>query len=391
MSDDNTPVSASEPSPSPVPAPVVHAPAAPTRTHRTGIWWGVALVIVGLALLVSQFVPGIQLWRFWPLIIIAFGVRAMFGTSGTPWSIKTLTEGLSTIAVGSILLGQMLGYLAWDVWLNILSLWPLLIVSLGLELVGKGIRSEWVRALGNIVVIGGLAYGALVMTGTGGWPIMFMPRGESEPFSLSASDASGVSEGAARVEGGVGSLTVGRGDGLVTADGRSPFEPVFDVDVDGREADITVGLGEHSWGPLESDTELDVTLSGDVAWDLDVSAGVTEYDLDLSGLVLRSLVLDAGVSDGTVTLGESDAGDAEGAIPVEIESGVSALRIRVPKGDNVRVTIQEGLTGVDMRGAWDRVENEDPSVYESERFEDDASYWDIEIQAGIGGITIEYY
>ena len=134
-----------------------------------------------------------------------------------------------------------------------------------------------------------------------------------------------------------------------------------------------------------------MTLSEDVVWDLDVSAGVTEYDLDLSELVLSALVLDAGVSDGTVTLGESDAGDADDAIPVEIESGVSALRIRVPEGDSVRVTVQEGLAGVDMRGDWDRVEDEDPKVYESDRFDDAGAYWDIEIQAGIGGITVEYY
>jgi hypothetical protein len=392
MSDDNTPMPAPglEPVPSPTQAPATPTPTASRHPRRSGIWWGVALVLVGIALLVSQFAPGIRLWRFWPLIIIAFGVRAMFGSSGTPWSIKALTEGLFTVALGLIFLGQMLGYLAWDVWLNILSLWPLLLIAVGLEIVGKGLRSEWVRALGNLVVIGGLAYGALVMTGTGGWPIALMPAGDTEPFSLSAADDAGVREGFASVDGGVGSLTVAAGDGLVTADGRSPFEPVFEVDLDGRVADVAVGLGEHTWGPLESDTELDVTLSGDVAWDLDVSAGVTEYDLDLSGLLLRSLILDSGVSDGTVTLGEADEGDAQGAIPVVIEAGVSALRVRVPEGDSVRVTIQPGLTGVDMRGEWERIENEGTPVYESERFDDDA-FWDIEIQAGIGGITVEYY
>lgn len=398
MSDENVhvPESASPVEPEPVPIPVTTVPVTaaekPGKARSGAVWWGVILIVGGLALLASQIMPEFQLWRFWPLIIIAFGIRAMFGTSGTPWSVKALTEGLSTVAFGLIFLGQMLGYLDWDVWLNILRLWPLLLVALGLEIAGKGLKSEWVRALGNIVVIGGLAYGALVMTSTGGWsPVLFVQTGETLPFEFGADNLAGAEEGSARIEGGVGELTVSAGDPLATAEGRSPFEPEFDVTNTSRSTDVRISLGEHSWGPTTGSTELDVTLSRDVVWDLEVQAGVTEYDLDLSEIMLSRLVLDAGVSDGTVTLGSSDAGDAGEAIPVEIEAGVSALRIRVPEGDDVRVTIQEGLSGVDMRGGWDRSGHDGTRVYESDRFSDNGAYWDIEIQAGVGGITVEYY
>jgi hypothetical protein len=387
MSDENTPLPAS----GSVPEPESPPPAAPARVRRSGVWWGAALVLVGLVLLVSQFAPRIQLWRFWPLIIIAFGVRAMFAPGEGRWTIRHLFEGLSTITFGLIFLGQMVGYLGWDVWLNILRLWPLLIISLGLELVGKGLKSEWVRALGSIVVIGGLAYGALAMTPTTGWPLTFAGVGESEPFSLSAAEEPAVTEGAARIEGGVGVLTVQAGSSLVTADGRSPFEPVFDVDVSGRAADARIGLGEHVWGPLESDTQLDVTLSDDVVWDLDIAAGVTRYDLDLRDLPVSRLQLEAGVSDGTLTLGDSDDADIDGPVSVEIEAGVSALTIRVPEGDRVYVEMNTGLSGMTVRGDWDRVDGEDRTIYESDRFSEDGAYWDISIEAGIGGITIEYY
>ena len=78
MSDENTPVSEPVPAPVPEPVPVTApvTPPAPPRSRRPGIWWGVALVLVGLALLVSQFAPGIQLWRFWPLIVIDSGNQA---------------------------------------------------------------------------------------------------------------------------------------------------------------------------------------------------------------------------------------------------------------------------------------------------------------------------
>lgn len=398
MSDENTPMPDSGPPVQPEPAPTPVTPVAVTNAERSGkvrsgaVWWGVVLIVGGLMLLASQLMPGFQLWRFWPLIIVAFGIRAMFGTTGTPWSIKALTEGLSTVAFGLILLGQMLGYLAWDVWLNIIKLWPLLLVALGLEIAGKGLRSEWVRALGNLVVIGGLAFGALVMTPTGSWsPLVFVQTGETLPFEFGADNLARAEEGTALIEGGVGQLTLAAGDPLATAKGRSPFEPEFDVTNTSRSADVRISLGEHNWGPADGATELDVTLARDVVWDLEVRAGVSEYDLDLSELLLSSMVLDAGVSDGTLTLGRSDAGDAEGAIPVEVRAGVSALRIRVPEGDDVRVTIQQGLSGVDMRGGWDRSGNEGTRVYESDGFDDGGAYWDIEVRAGVGGIIVEYY
>jgi len=48
------------------------------RRHRGGVGFGLILMLVGLLLLVNQFVPGIDLWRFWPLLIVAVGITAVF-------------------------------------------------------------------------------------------------------------------------------------------------------------------------------------------------------------------------------------------------------------------------------------------------------------------------
>ena len=86
--------------------------------------------------------------------LVAFALPKKGEAGPTYWS-RTIERpgGQMWVNFGLIFLGQMLGYLEWDVWLNILRLWPLLLVALGLEIAGKGLRSEWVRALGNVVVI----------------------------------------------------------------------------------------------------------------------------------------------------------------------------------------------------------------------------------------------
>ena len=91
---DSAPVPEQAPAP---PAPAPPAPAAPVppqyvapvppqyvapvapRVHRTrGLWWGLALIVVGLILLADQFLPGVSFWQYWPLIIVAIGLATVF-------------------------------------------------------------------------------------------------------------------------------------------------------------------------------------------------------------------------------------------------------------------------------------------------------------------------
>jgi len=68
------PQAPSTPQWAPAPAPVPEK-----RSHRRGgMGFGLVLILVGLLLLTNQFVPGIDLWRFWPLLIVAVGVSAVY-------------------------------------------------------------------------------------------------------------------------------------------------------------------------------------------------------------------------------------------------------------------------------------------------------------------------
>jgi phage shock protein C len=59
----------------PVPPP---APETPRSHGRGGVAFGLVLVFLGLAVLATQFVPGLDIWKLWPLIIVAIGIRTMF-------------------------------------------------------------------------------------------------------------------------------------------------------------------------------------------------------------------------------------------------------------------------------------------------------------------------
>jgi phage shock protein PspC (stress-responsive transcriptional regulator) len=58
-------------------APVAPKPVAPRPHASRGLWWGLALIVVGLLLLADQFLPGVSLWQYWPLIIVAIGLATV--------------------------------------------------------------------------------------------------------------------------------------------------------------------------------------------------------------------------------------------------------------------------------------------------------------------------
>lgn len=66
----------------PPPPPYTPAPPRAPEPQRPrgggGIAAGLVLVFIGIALLATQFVPGLDLWRLWPLIIVVVGIRVMF-------------------------------------------------------------------------------------------------------------------------------------------------------------------------------------------------------------------------------------------------------------------------------------------------------------------------
>jgi hypothetical protein len=359
------------------------------RRSGAAVWWGVVLIVVGILFLITQFAPGVHLWRYWPLIIVALGVRAMFGPGPGPWSVRYLAEGLSTVALGLVFLGQMLGYLGWDVWLNIFRLWPLLLVAFGLEVLGRGLRTEWLRALGSLVIVAGLAYGALVMTPTD-WSAPRIGR-EATSFTESAAHDRGITEGTAAVTAGLGDFTLRGGNQLATAKGTSPLEPRFEALHDGSKATVRIDLGKGVVAPGQYDSWLDVTLDRAVWWDLDVSAGVGSFDVDVSDVPVSRMTLKAGVSEGSLKLGPPRTPGDAGAVPVRIEAGVSSLTLRVPEGSPIRVKVGAGLTSIEALGAWDEWRSGSDRVYESPSFDGSSTYWDITVSAGLGSITVEYY
>ncbi len=308
-------------------------------------------------------------------------------------SVKRVLEGLALVAVGAILLANTLGLLSWGVWWNIASLWPLLLVAAGLDVIGKGLGTEWVRAVASLLIIGGLLVGALVMTPGGSWPTLPFITVERasgvEPFSLVRGHDPSIEEGSVSVRGGAGSLAIRAGSDLARVSGSAVAEPRFDVTSEGSRARIDIAPPERPvwvWPGRVAAFDCVIALDRSVVWDVTVDAGVSEFDVDLRGLPTRTLRLKAGVSDGVVRLGRMGRG-VPGGGDVRIEAGVSRLTVEVERGATVLLRTKTGIADVDLPGPFMSRGTDDGFARYELRGEPDGLVWEVELEGGVSDVT----
>ncbi|MGV8082083.1 MAG: LiaF domain-containing protein [Coriobacteriia bacterium] len=370
-------------------------PPAPREPRRRAASFGIALILIGVIALIAQFIPGVAWWNLWPLIVVAFGLVRIFAPPrARDWRWEPVVDGIGTVLIGLILLGNTTGYLSWTVWWTLLLLWPVFIVALGVAILGKGLGQTWVRVLAAVLIWAALAYAVVAdWSGArtpGAWP--FVGRSDtrsSEPFQYSDTNVD-VKEATLNLEGGLGEIAIEDGSGLVSASGRTPFgSPQFSVSRDGDSATVDVVMNEPSRpyvvGPLTSSTRATITLSDSILWNAVIQTGASNVDADLSNVQIRDLVLKTGASSVTLRLGEVPQDVNSSTLLVQ--SGVSSVKILVPADAEVKIEAQNGLSSTNVNGDFTR----NGDTWTTPGYDSAEKVWNIRTETGVGSISISTY
>ena len=196
---------------------------------------------------------------------------------------ERILEGLTLIALGFVFLGSTLGFLPWSTgttFLALISLWPVLLVTIGLDIIGRGLNAPWLRLLSSAIALLAVLYGGLVLPATQSDQGLFAfpgtGLGASHQFSESAPRGV-VQEGTVAIKGGAGEINVSAGERhvLVSMEGESPFDnPYLNVDRSATSADVVASFGSGSavW-PLSGRSRMDMRLSPAVTWDVQFETG----------------------------------------------------------------------------------------------------------------------
>ena len=122
-----------------------------------------------------------------------------------------------------------------------------------------------------------------------------------------------------------------------------------------------------------------VQLSPKVPLVLKIETGVGESVLDLEGLKVTNLSLKVSVGRATVHL------PATGTVAASITGGVGQITVRIPKGVQARIRAQNGLGAVNVLGDFKHEGN----VYTSSGYAGASNRVDLQIEGGVGQITVE--
>jgi hypothetical protein len=111
-----------------------------SESSRVGLVWGALIVAAGVAILLDHlgFITVGSLFRFWPMILIFFGVGHLFAPSNRVW-------GLILIVVGAVFQLNNLGFTR----IGFGDLWPLAIIAVGLVLMWGALRPSFASRISS--------------------------------------------------------------------------------------------------------------------------------------------------------------------------------------------------------------------------------------------------
>lgn len=283
------------------------------------------------------------------------------------------------IGAGILLLLNNLGIVAWDTWLVLWRLWPVILIAVGLDiLIGRRslLTSALVAVALIVVLLGGTLLLASGMTSAGQETIA-QPRSGATSASITIGPAvanlriAAASDTTMLVGGTVDRL---RGETL-----RQEAQGTNGAVTYVLESRAVRGLPFGATPPGGDPAIWDLRLGRDVPIALKVSTGIGQATLDLTGLQLTNLDVSSGVGQTIITL------PGQGRFSAKVDAGVGEVIVRVPTGMAARIHVNSGLGSVDMPTGYAR----QGDWYVSPGYDTAANRIDLDINGGVGRIAVQ--
>ena len=354
---------------------------------------------------------------------------------------RSVVGPLLLVLVGTILLLNNFGLIPWSIWPQLLRLWPLALVFIGISMVVSHIESGKYHKIGQWV-LGGLIVVAIIFVIA--YPQAVTKITDTEPvnmvdktFSLPADS---LKEADVRLEIGAGKATVkGNGWELISIDAHyNAAKGDFILEKFGGPDSGTIRYyrkdKENSWFNLGFDQEEhNITLGNvPIALNLDLGSGEVQFTPD--GLKLRDVMLEVGsgfidinaenmglnpaecqqlkvdVGSGRITaygFGNfgahqldievgSGTGHFEtdvfpsGLVKGNIDVGSGTVRLVLPRTVGIRLLGSIGSGGVIIDGRrYDDDYFDDGGAYVSENYDTASDKLDLRVDIGSGRIEID--
>ena len=347
------------------------------RRFRGSLLGPLILITLGLVFLLYNLGwLGEDAWStlisLWPVLLIAMGLDGILRRDG-------LVGAALLIGLGTVFLLSNFGYLALNVWEVILRLWPVLLIAVGFDiLVGR--RSIWASLLGLVLVLV-ILVGSLWSFG------VRIDRGQALPSEQVSQPVEGASQANVVIEPGAASLHLSASSetdllaaGRIGTGRGQQVRQEFSRDGDRATLILRQTGGAAFFIPGGQERfRWELGLNSQIPIDLEVNLGAGEAVLDLTGLDLSALKVDMGVGQATVTL------PVEGDFQAEVNGAVGQLRVIVPRGLAVQIQANTGIAARQFPAGYQQRDN----TFTSPGYETAEQRVELVVGQAIGMLVIE--
>ena len=339
------------------------------RFHRRIFFGPILLITIGLVFLAKNMgmIPGEgwdTIWRLWPLLLIVGGLDDLFRREGVAWPVLM-------IGLGSFLLYHYFGPRSLISWTQILQLWPILIIAVGIDVLFKG-QSGWISLVGILLSV--VLIGAAVLLAVQGVqvPADYLKIDEDIPAGVESAEIE-LSLAAGELV-----LTDTPTEGKFITGSITPGDAEDELEEEGGQFFFALASTQLAFLPHTARWELDITPV--MALDLKVDNSIGEMMLDVDALDLAGLFANQGVGRMLVDLPPASSGE------ILIKQGVGLIEVQIPEDTRIAVDAQNGLTRVRFPGDF---ELEDGFYMNPGTSETNAQLM-IVVEQGVGLVNFQY-
>ena len=244
---------------------------------------------------------------------------------------------LGTISLGILLLLQTTDVVPWNLWSDIWRFWPLILIAAGINILyGR------MPLLAGGLIVAALVVGVILAALTGSFSNKSASLGIGAAGSvhelLGETQSADVKIDFASGDLRLGSLPEGSKN-LVEAEFQGREAEVL-VSRSHGSAELDISTSDFSYELIRNNIGAmwDVSLSSSPGMSIDVDAGASEMTLDLRQLNVDKLSIDAGAADLEVTM-PADAGE----VRADIDVGAADILVIIPEGVGAMIDVSTAV------------------------------------------------
>lgn len=314
-----------------------------------------------------------------------------------------LIPGIVLVLLGTVFLLRNYGYI--DIhWSNFFHLWPIFIVIAGVNLIFANNRSPWATAIKLAVIIGGFG---LLFFGNFDNRFGFWPRGNYD-FDIDDDDnyhhGNGLKRETTRffeeryndsirtarlnIHGGATSYKLSDTTNLLFSAETHEFYGKYNFIPSKMDSsyvlDFRMRNNRFKNFGFTNDKSNKATFKLNVKpeWELDINAGATDLDFDLTKFKIRTVHIDGGAASFKVKFGQP-----LNVTTIKVNTGASDVDIRIPRGTAASIDAHTGLSSDDFEG-FVKVRDH---RYETPDYASATNKFNIKINGGVSDFNVKRY